>query len=77
MKKTNIASLRSDLSSLLDYVEKGREVEIQRRNIPIAKLVPVKRATENRTRLGSGKGTVKFLGNVTEPAMGDDWDMHR
>ena len=77
MKKTNVASLRKDLSALLDYVEKGKEVEIQRRNIPIAKIVPTKRSMANRTRLGSGKGTVKFLGNITEPVMDDDWDMHQ
>lgn len=77
MKKTSVASLRNDLSSLLDYVEKGKEIEIQRRNIPIAKIVPIKRSIENRTRLGSGKGTVKFLGSVTEPIIDNDWDMHR
>lgn len=77
MKKTSVASLRSDLSSLLDYVEKGKEVEIQRRNISIAKIVPLKRSVGNRTRLGLGKGTVKFLSDVTVPVMDGDWEMHQ
>lgn len=77
MKKTSVANLRSDLGSLLDYVEKGREIEIQKRNISIAKIVPLKHSTKNRTKIGSGRGTVKFLGDITEPAFMDkDWSMH-
>ena len=76
MKKTSVAALRSQLSALLDLVEKGKEVEIQRRNVSIAKIVPIKRVEQNKTILGCGKGTVKFQGDVTEPVMKDDWEMH-
>ena len=76
MKKTNVASLRSNLSSLLEYVEKGKEIEIQRRNVGIAKIVPLHRTTVNKTKLGKGKGTVKFYADITESIMVDDWEMH-
>ncbi len=75
MKKTSVASLRSHLSAFLDRVEKGEEVEIQKRNVSIAKIVPIKRVDQNKTSLGCGKGSVKFLGDVTEPVMTDDWEM--
>lgn len=77
MKKTSIAHLRSELSSVIDYVQKGKEVEIQRRNISVAKIVPIKRLTENKTQLGSGAGTVKFFGDITSPILEEDWDMLR
>ncbi len=74
MKKTSTADLRNELSSLLDYVEKGKEVEIQRRNVSIARIVPIKHSSKNHTRLGSGKGTVTFLGDITETIPNEDWD---
>ena len=75
MKKTNTADLRNDLSAVLDYVAKGKEVEIQRRNVPIAKIVPIKNSTKNLTKLGAGKGTVTFFGDVTESILNEDWDV--
>lgn len=77
MKRANIATLRSQLSAMLAYVQKGRELQIEKRNIPIAKIVPVYSSLPNRTRLGLGKGSVKFLKDVTEPVMDTDWEMDR
>ncbi len=75
MKKTNIATLRSQLSAILGYVKKGKEVEIQKRNITIAKLIPINQATRNNTKLGRGKNTVEFFADVTNPILDDDWEM--
>lgn len=72
-----MATLRGQLSSLLEYVAQGREIEVQKRNISIARIVPIKRVEQNRTKLGSGKGSVKFLGDVTAPVMIDDWEMNQ
>lgn len=77
MKRTNSATLRNQLSSLLDYVLKGHDIEIQRRNISIAKIIPLKERHENKTKLGRGKKTVKFLGDVIESPMENDWNMHK
>ena len=76
MKITNIAMLRSQLAKLLGYVQRGEIVEVQRRNETIAKLVPVKKHGPNRTKLGCGKDSVRFSGNIVEPGIPlSDWDM--
>lgn len=77
MKKANIAQLKNDLSRYIAAVEKGEEVEIRRRNIPVARLVPIAKARANNTRLGCGQGSVRILGDLTAPLIPDeDWEMH-
>jgi prevent-host-death family protein len=39
---------KTHLSALLDRVERGEEVTITRRGLPVAKLVPVKTVPEGR-----------------------------
>lgn len=75
--KTNIVNLRKKLSEMLDFVQQGNELEIQKRNVIIAKLVPILKVKENKTKLDIGKGSVQFYGDVTEPVTEDDWDMNQ
>lgn len=76
--KTNIVDLRKKLSEMLDFVQEGGELEIQKRNVVIAKVIPISKDNkENQTKLDAGKGSVKFLGDVTEPVMEEDWDMNQ
>ena len=77
MKKTNIAVLRTQLSQCIDYVLKGKELIIQKRNVAVAKIVPIHGVKKNKTKLGAGQGSVKFHGDVTQPVLEDDWNMHR
>jgi prevent-host-death family protein len=42
MKTANIAELKNNLSSYLLTVKRGEEVLISDRNVPIAKIVPLK-----------------------------------
>jgi prevent-host-death family protein len=78
MKTTNIGDLKNNLSKVLSFVEQGEVVEICKRNIPIARIIPhdsLKK--ENKTKLGCGLGTVTILGDLTEPLIPEDiWDMH-
>jgi prevent-host-death family protein len=67
MKIANIAELKNRLSAYLSLVEKGEEVEIRKRNVPIARVVPLRRKSSKPSRLGSGAGTVRICGNLTEP----------
>jgi prevent-host-death family protein len=67
MKIANIAELKNRLSAYLSLVEKGEEVEIRKRNVPIARVVPLRRKPARPGRLGAGAGTVRILGNLTEP----------
>ena len=77
MKTTNIGELKNNLSKFISFVEQGEVVEICKRNIPIALLVPHgSKKSVNRTQLGCGLGTVQAKGDLTEPLIPvDSWDM--
>lgn len=78
MKSANIAELRDHLTRYLAEVEQGASVEIRRRNVPIARLVPLTESPAQRTRLGCGRGTATVLGDLTEALIdNDDWHMLR
>jgi prevent-host-death family protein len=76
MKMANIAEFKNNFSRYIAAVEQGEEVEIRKRNLPIARVVPVKASAPNRTRLGCGRGTAKVVGDLTEPLIPEsDWEM--
>ena len=76
MKSTNIANFKKNLSAYLAEVEKGETVEIQRRNVPIARVKAIPQETKNHTVLGCGEGSVVFKGSITEPLIPvDSWEM--
>lgn len=75
MKIANIADLKNRLSEYLSLVEKGEEVEVRKRNVPIARVVPLRRRVAPAGRLGSGAGTARIRGSLTEPLIpGNAWD---
>ncbi len=45
MKKAGIREARQNLSELLEYVKKGREIVITDRGEPVARLVPMRRVS--------------------------------
>ena len=76
MKIANIAELKNNLSKFLALVEEGEVIEICKRNIPIAHLVPLGHKKKNRTRLGCGRGSVKIHTDLTAPMIPEEsWDM--
>ena len=78
MKVANIAELKNRLSEFLALVEQGEEIEIRKRNIPIARVVPIARRKVNRTKLGCGAGTATILGDLAEPLIPEDaWEMFK
>jgi prevent-host-death family protein len=79
MKTTNIGELKNNLSKFIRSVEQGEVIEIRKRNIPIAKIIPYEASKSgNQTVLGCGMGSVTILGNLTEPLIPEDtWDMHK
>jgi prevent-host-death family protein len=64
MKSINIAELKNRLSAYLSEVRAGEELLVRDRNVPIARIVPLraddydaellKLASQGRVRLGSG-----------------------
>lgn len=79
MKTANIAELKSHLSEYISCVEAGESVQICKRNIAVAVLVPARQPVrQNKTALGRGKSTVQVLGDLTEPALPpESWNMMR
>ncbi|GAA3116631.1 type II toxin-antitoxin system prevent-host-death family antitoxin [Planomonospora alba] len=63
----NIHEAKTQLSKILERVERGEEVVISRAGTPIAKVVPLRTSTRRRGR-GSLRGTL---------VMADDWDSRR
>lgn len=78
MKVANIAEFKNHLSEYLAAVADGEEVEIRKRNAPLARVVPIRSPGRNRTVLGRGAGTVVVHGDLTEPMIPpEDWKMLR
>jgi len=78
MKIANIAELKNRISEFVSAVENGEEIEVRRRNVPIARIVPIEKSKVNTTELGCGRGTGKIMGSLTEPFMPEsDWEMLR
>jgi antitoxin (DNA-binding transcriptional repressor) of toxin-antitoxin stability system len=61
----------------LEYIRKGKGLQIERRNVPIAKIVPLETPAENRTKLSLARGSGEFLGDVTKSVMREDWELDR
>lgn len=47
MKKTNISTLKRDLSRYIDYVRKGGMVRVFDRDTPVADIVPLARRSKS------------------------------
>ncbi len=74
----NVAELKAHLSEYLNSVEKeGMAYVISRRNVPIAKIIPVEGPVKkNRTILGRSVGQGHTVGDLTEPMIPlEDWEM--
>lgn len=76
MKSANILELKNHLSQFLRAVESGEEVEVCKRNVPFARIVPLHGKEKNRTKLGCALNSVIVRCDLTEPAMPEDeWEM--
>jgi prevent-host-death family protein len=76
MKIANIAELKNRISEYLAAVENGEEIEVRKRNVPIARIVPLAKHPANNTKLGCGRDSGRILGDITEPFVPeDDWEM--
>ena len=76
MRIANFAEFRNHPSEHLAAVANGEEVEVRKRNMPLARVVPIRRAARNRTVLGCGVGRVVVKSDLTAPVIPDaDWEM--
>ena len=78
MKTVSVAELKKHLSSFLVLAQQGEEIEVLKRNIPVARLIGIPHDSVNRTRLGCGQGTGRILGDLTESLLPPEhWNMLR
>ena len=76
MKIANVAEFKNHLSEYLAAVQSGEELEIRKRNTPLARVVPIPSPQRNRTVLGSGRGSVIVKGSLVDPLIPlGDWEM--
>lgn len=75
----NVAEFKDRFSELLAQVEKGGEIILCRRNVPVARIEPLRKPVLKKGRggvVGCMKGTVQILGDLTEPCIPEeDWDL--
>lgn len=76
MKTVNIGEFKAHINRYISEAERGNEVLIARRNIPIARLVSDGHASRrNKTRLGRFKETGRIHGDIVSPAMdSSEWE---
>jgi prevent-host-death family protein len=78
-KTVNVAEFKDRFSELLALVEKGGEVIVCRRNVPLARIEPVRKPASRRAGrsvVGCLKGTVRIHGDLTETCIAEDeWEM--
>ena len=76
MKIANVAEFKDHLSEYLAAVQNGEELEIRKRNVPLARVVPIPARRRNRTVLGSGRGSAIVRTSLTDPLIPPgDWEM--
>ena len=79
MKTANISRFKDNRGKFIRFVEQSEVIEIRKRNVPIAKIIPYEISKSgNQTVLGCGMGSVTILGDLTEPLIPEEtWDMHK
>ena len=70
MISVNVHEAKTQLSRLLDRVQRGEEIIIARAGKPVAKLSPA--PPRKRAPFGFAKGTIEVVGEINDP-MPDDW----
>lgn len=75
MKKANLSDFRRNLREYITYVKRGETIEIQDHNVPIARLTHIDAPKTNKTKLGIGKGSIIFKGDILSAIMEDNWEI--
>lgn len=66
MAKVNVHEAKTHLSRLLQRVAAGEEITIANRGVPVARLVPARRA-DGRRKLGVESGRLKTSSDFDAP----------
>ncbi len=75
----NVAEFKDRFSELLALVGQGGELIVCRRNVPLARVEPIRKPVPRKAQssvVGCMKGTVRIHGDLTEPCIPEaDWEM--
>jgi prevent-host-death family protein len=78
-RTVSVAEFKGRFSELLGLVERGGEVIVCRRNVPLARVEPIPKPVPRKARrsvAGCMKGTVRIHGDLTKPCIPEeDWEM--
>ena len=71
----SVAKAKDQFSYCLTRAQAGETVIVRKHGKAIAQITGIPMPRENKIQFGSGRGTVKELGDLTEPAFDPgDWD---
>jgi len=71
--KVTIHAAKTTLSQLIERAHAGEEIVISRRDVPVARLVPIVGRVPRR-RPGTLRGIVEVPGEFFEPLRGEELD---
>lgn len=66
-KVMNIADFKNQLGEAMSALEAGESIVLARRNIPFARIEPLKALRKNKYKPGNGAGTIQVFGEVEGP----------
>ena len=72
MIRTNIHTLKAHLSEFLKETQKGETVLVCKRNIPLAKIVPVSEHQRTPRSIGLAKGEFSVPRDFNDPLEDDE-----
>jgi antitoxin (DNA-binding transcriptional repressor) of toxin-antitoxin stability system len=71
----SVAQAKDQFSRCLSKAQAGETVTIRKHGKAIAQITGIPDKPKNNVKFGSGRGTVKVFGDLTEPAFDpDDWE---
>lgn len=71
----SVAQAKDQFSQCLTKAQTGETIIVRKHGKAIAQITGISEPGKNRIQFGSGRGTVKVLGDLTEPAFEpEDWD---
>jgi prevent-host-death family protein len=71
----SVAEAKDQFSKCLTRAQAGETVIVRKHGKAVAQIVGIPNEPKNQIKLGCGRGSVKVLGDLTEPAFdSDDWE---
>ena len=71
----SVAEAKDQFSKCLSRAQAGETVIVRKHGKAVAQITGIPEKPKNKIKFGSGRGTVKVLCDLTEPAFApDDWE---